>query len=146
MGCKVNWDVALLNTMPSLRSAQTPDDIRTALTNLLDLAGEIPGPGYPQRTFTDKERMLHDLSWIEDEFYTGSLGERLRDLRDHARSRPHCLVDLEAGTGKPVFDHDDRYYDTEDPYPPEELRILAFCRFWNAIEYYYPYRDILDRN
>ncbi len=141
----ISWDVALLRTVPELRAVQNEDDIRAALVAMLDLAGEVPDPVDPPEQFTDAQKMLYDVSWIDQPFYSGVLGERLRELRDKARIKLHCLVDREVGTGKPVFDADNKYYDEEDTYPPEEYRILAFCRYWNAIQYFYPYRDILDR-
>ena len=29
-------------------------------------------------------------------------------------------------------------------FPSEEYRLLALFRFWNVINYFYPYKDLLD--
>jgi hypothetical protein len=141
-----NWDLTLLNTVPKLQQANNDDDIRAVLLEMLDVLGDAPDPGGNPEQFTAEERQLYDVSWIEDPWYSGTLGEYLRHLRDRARSRVHMQVYSEPGSDEPVFDADTRFNDEAEFYPPEDARVLAFCRFWNAIEYFYPYRDILDKH
>ncbi len=144
--CELSWDDALLRQYPRVMSAVDENTLRSELVALLDLVGEVPMPQSEAENFPDRERILFDLSWIDGDFYTGELGRRLRQLRDFVRCRQHCLVTAEPGTYKPDFDDDDRYYDPLDAYPPEALRMLALCRFWNAFKYYSPYRDLPDRS
>ncbi|HOJ03085.1 MAG TPA: S41 family peptidase [Bacteroidota bacterium] len=141
-----NWDLTLLNTVPKLQQAANDDEIRAVLLEMLNVLGDAPDPGGAPEQFTAEERQLYDVSWIDDPWYSGTLGEYLRHLRDRARIRDHVQVFAEPGTGKPVFDADTRFNDEAEFYPPEDARVLAFCRFWNAIEYFYPYRDILDKD
>lgn len=39
---------------------------------------------------------------------------------------------------------DDKYEDMH--YPSYEYRLLALFRYWNAIEYFFPYKDIMDQH
>lgn len=39
----------------------------------------------------------------------------------------------------------DRRYPDMSPLPPREYRLLGLFRFWNVIERFYPYKDLLDR-
>lgn len=33
----------------------------------------------------------------------------------------------------------------ENQFPPCEYRLLALFRFWNVIQYFFPYKSIMDR-
>lgn len=45
-------------------------------------------------------------------------------------------------TGDPYYD---RLYAAMD-YPTEAYRVLALFRFWNTIEYFFPYKDLMDQD
>jgi C-terminal processing protease CtpA/Prc len=142
----VDWDAALTDYFGVVRDAADDDAVREALLAMISRAGPLPPPVGPPDVFTSDERVLYDMDWVEDPFYTGELGTIMRALRVDMRARPHVLVTPESGTFKPDFDSDIAYNDPFKPYPERKFRVLAFCRFWNAILYYYPYRDVMDRD
>jgi hypothetical protein len=72
--CKLSWDDALLRVYPQIRAAQSEDALRAALLALLDIVGEMQDPKNEPDHFTDQERILYDLSWVEEAFYSGELG------------------------------------------------------------------------
>jgi len=47
-------------------------------------------------------------------------------------------------TAVPPLKKSDKLY-SETPYPPLEYRLLALFRFWNVINYFYPYKNLIDR-
>jgi len=90
--------------------------------------------------------MKPELSWISDEKLLGP--DLSRDLRSIYRNRPAAgnrfYTSLAPGVGNPVFDHEPAYPGIRPSDPGFQL--LALYRFWNIIEYWYPYRDVVGEN
>ncbi len=49
-----------------------------------------------------------------------------------------------AGVGNPGFAHEKKYDDS--PYPDAGTRLLALFRYWNMVQYYFPYRHLIGEN
>ena len=87
-------------------------------------------------------RAMADMAWITDESYLGApLSSAL------ARFREIPVMDM---TKAPVHFSETRTCDfsNEMEYAATgvENRLLGLFRLWNAIEYYHPYKDIMDHN
>jgi hypothetical protein len=35
---------------------------------------------------------------------------------------------------------------SETPYPSTEYRLLALCRLWNVVHFFFPYKHLMDRD
>jgi hypothetical protein len=85
-----------------------------------------------------------DIDWIRDE---RTLGRDLKQLLVHMYDNRSAAADQQyvsfaPGVGNPVFRNESDYAST--PLPDEHLRVLALFRFWNMIEYWFPYRDLIE--
>jgi C-terminal processing protease CtpA/Prc len=87
-----------------------------------------------------------ELDWISDEKLLGA--DLSQDLRRIYRNRPadgkHFYIALVPGIGNPRFQHELGY--REIKLPDAGFQILAVYRFWNMVEYWYPYRDVAGEN
>lgn len=104
-----------------------PDDVRVKMrtTELL-----YPGGNLGFRA---------DLVVRKDAHHDAGMAEALRAVRERKSSRivgqPATAVSLK-GTN-------DRAY-AEMDFPTPEYRLLALFRFWNVIEYFFPYKHLID--
>lgn len=82
-----------------------------------------------------------DLSWIRDTVCLGrELSSKLQRLRYAGR-----LVNKYAAMEKGVIKmHEEKYEAIAAP--DAGYRLLSLFRFWNIIEYYFPYRNINDKD
>ena len=126
-----DWDEALVDAIPRVRDASTA---RAALAELVAKPGAlVAGEDVPRGPAT---------AWLAtDKLLDAELSVKLETIRRAAR--PSASFQVHAGgAGNAVFPNARPYSDS--PYPSVELRLLALFRYWNAINYFFPYRDQID--
>jgi C-terminal processing protease CtpA/Prc len=139
----VHWDYELFRILPAVLDATDRDALEHVVSGWLDRLGDPP-PCDACATDPSEAHLMPGLEWLSDRSLIGEdLGGRL--LRIHAR-RPadarHHYVRWAPGVGNPVFASEDSYASLERP--DAGYRLLALFRFWNIIEYWFPYRDLIS--
>jgi hypothetical protein len=85
-----------------------------------------------------------DLGWLGDKNFLGSeLGDLLRRIYLNRERFQQWYVSLDPNIRNPLFPHEAAYPAMNADFG---LQILAVFRFWNDIEYWYPYRDVIGVN
>ncbi len=138
----VNWDYELFRVLPSILRARDHAAAKTALAKWVAHLGDPPAckpcaepPAHPQ--------IAPAVDWLRDRaLLGGDLSDRLERVY---RSRPaggeQYYVGLNPSVLNPDFHNETAYAD--HPYPDAGYRLLALFRFWNIVEYWYPYRDLI---
>ncbi len=86
-----------------------------------------------------------DLRWIDDETRLGTqLSQTLRRIRNNRTIGKQFYVSLVPEIGNPSFKHELEYAGLK--LPDFGFQLLALYRFWNVIEYWFPYRDVMDED
>lgn len=135
----VDWDQALLDAIPRVKAATTRAELNDEILRLIRAAGTAPRirPGASMaQAETDPA-----FRWIEDgALFDSVTREALKEVRLAEVSRTNRYV--RAAQSNPDFSGEAAY---ESPvYPNEAMRLLALFRYWNIIQYYAPYRDVID--
>lgn len=138
----VNMDAALFRLLHQ-QIAPGAEDARIALFEWASELGawreEAPAPPVAAEV-----ALTGDLAWVRDEGRLGAdLSSLLQGIQERRGSaRAHYYHSFGRGVGNTVFENEVRY----DDLTPEDagLRLLALFRFWNMIEFYFPYRDLID--
>jgi C-terminal processing protease CtpA/Prc len=138
-----HWDYDLFRVMPLILDA--PDHAAANAALVKWIAGlEAPPPCNPCAKLETGDIHLHPaLEWLDDQPLLGA--DLSRTLRAIHTSRPangkQFYLSLLPGVGNPEFHHELAYPRMK---PGDAgLQILAAYRFWNIIEYWSPYRDVL---
>ena len=85
-------------------------------------------------------KLLTDLNWIDDSRRLGGkLSEKLKSLRYADRKDNRYLQYRDERLDNP----DEVKYDVQ--FPDNRLRLLALFRYWNLVEYFFPYKDLTDK-
>src|SRR5581483_1048215 len=86
------------------------------------------------------------LDWLAREDLLGKeLSDRLRTIyEDRPSDGKQFYVSQARHVGNPIFEHELAYRHFQ--LPDTGFRLLALYRFWNIIEYWYPYRDVLGEH
>ena len=140
----VNWDIELLNTLDGIKNAPDNSSFNDSLALMLKNAGEmsISSSTLPS---TPDSLNNNDYSWIQNPIFLDSVRGILDTVKSRFRPQNNVYVDEAWSGGNPTFDDDNLYYN-ESTYPSENKRILALFRYWNIINYFYPYKKIMDQN
>ena len=140
---KKHWDSELFRIMPRVLSAADAPAARSVVNTWITTLGEIPACG-PCASLDERELHLRPpITWLTDDILGPELGAALRDVY---RNRPSVAwqfyVSLTQNVGNPSFDHELPYEKLS--LPDAGFQLLALFRLWNIVEYWFPYRDLID--
>lgn len=137
-----NWDAELFKILPGIISARSQEEVQSILSNWISgLVAIEPCSACLQLDHASLQSEPH-LQWIEDRQLLGiPLSEQLESVYLNRRGGKQRYVDVQPGVGSPSFISEEKY--PEVHYPDSGYQILAIYRFWNIVEYWYPYRQLL---
>ena len=142
-----DWDEELLNLIPVVSEAKS-DEVNDILHEWFISLGEIDyGTSRPGSKPIESEAVVQaDTNWILDEAYLGeALSEDMQKMGPVPKiDRSKAPVKFSTGQSVPNFKMENT--DAGCSYQTEEERLLGLFRVWNAIEYYFPYLDIMDES
>ena len=142
---QLHWDYELLRVLPTILDA--PDRTAANATLVRWIAGLGPvAPCNPCTRLEESNLYLRPrLSWIDDESRLGKdLCQTLRSIRDNRAGGKQFYVSLVPVVSNPSFDRELGYPGLK--LPDAGFQILALYRFWNIIEYWFPYRDVMGED
>ena len=143
VGGKHNWDDELVKMMPKILKSRNKDERDKILSEWVTSLGEFKRDTFPAIKL-DSVKMYPDLDWINDKKELGSLSDQLEVIKTAKRDydKTNYLEfpanDLASFSGEKAY--------TETTYPSTEFRLLGLFRFWNVIQYYYPYKYLIGEN
>lgn len=136
----LNWDYQLFRLLPAIKERDFVDRLDDWIGSL----GEVkPGVSISQNNAAVK--LQPRLDWlVTAPFADSALGYRLLAIQKAERNQENYYLSFVRGIGNPNFS-------TEMPYPDMDwsddgYRLLALFRYWNIIEYFFPYRHLMDEN
>lgn len=136
---EVNWDNQLLEKLPKIDKAQTKEEFSLVLENWIDDLGpvkEIAPIAAPKDVeFFDKN---FDLSWFNNKLFSKKLSKKLKFIEDN-----RFQTTEEFGPGFDAMKSAKNYFDLD--YTNKGPRILMLFAYWNLIEYYFPYKYVMDQ-
>lgn len=134
---KFDWDYELIRILPEVTDEHA--DVNHILLNQIDKLGTIT----PRST--NEIKLSPDLNWINDIDYLGiELTGILKDVRNSARPPNNYYVDFVIGIGNPNFKNEKTYQNLD--YDDDGIKLVGLFRYWNIIQYYFPYRNLIDEN
>ena len=139
----VDWDQRLLDIIPRVVDAPDRSAAHRLMSDWIAEIGPVP-PCEPCAEVPPGPELGPPIDWIRDSV---ALGQELsRRLVWIYQNRPpgtvQHYISHHPGVGNPQFLNEDEY--AANPAPDFELRLLALYRFWNAVLYWFPYRDLID--
>ncbi len=140
----VNWDYELFRITPDILASKNSNDTDKILYDWIMKLGKVK-----EKVENDKnnEVMLkRDLAWIKDEKY---IDKKLSDLlikisNTNISKRAKAYVSYSKDSPFSDFKNEKAYNNMK--YDDSGYKLLSLFRYWNIIEYYYPYKDIIEEN
>jgi len=146
----LDWDQALVDALPKIRSAQTAADYQAAVHSMM---GNLEAPESRSDSANGVRIWIHhglppETGAASNHFYSAFLYKPagLPEEVSVAMGGFNVAVPLsEAAIGPAVPSPPAAHIYTE-PYPSTELRILAAFKIWGAFHYFFAYRDLMDED
>ena len=142
---KRHWDYDLFRVLPRVLSAPDVAAARSAVLAWVTSLGAVPACG-PCASLAEGELHLKPpVAWLTDEALGSGLAGSLREIhRNRPAGERQFHVSLTPNIGNPEFNHEPTYATLK--LPDAGYQLLALYRFWNIIEYWFPYRDVMGGN
>jgi C-terminal processing protease CtpA/Prc len=139
---KLNWDEKLFNILPLVEKAKKQKDFSEVIEKWIVSLGEVKVNNHKiEGQNLDYFNKNLDLSWLQNnKLYSKSLSDKLKSIKDNRFQ------------GKQFYFTNDPYLaiTAEIKYPDfkwtdKNLRLLTLFRYWNVIEYFFPYKYKMDQ-
>lgn len=138
----VNCDYELLRILPDIL---TTKDENKVLNNWIEKIGKLPAASQRSDFKSDNIKLKPNSNWISNQNYLGKdLSQTLVQIRDNKSFYTHYYIKIDPNVGKPVFEHEKAY--KEMAFDDDGFKLLSLFRYWNMIQYYFPYRYLMDEN
>lgn len=140
-GC-LDWDEQLLRKLPALIDATDGDQVANTLESWID---GLDRPHACAETALSQRHFGPRNDWLLDQKLLGTgLIDRMRLIDNSRHAGGQHYVTQQPGVGNPAFQNEPRYSEVDGF--DWRYRLLALYRFWNIVEYWFPYRDVIDEN
>lgn len=142
-----NWDEQLFQILTKVEEAQSAEAFSLVLENWIVSLGEIKKQevvkAAEKKEYFDKN---FDLSWIsKSDLFSKSLSKKLEFIKENRIQGKQFYVDFGRGDGMPLkFNNEIKYADFK--WTDKNLRLLILFRYWNYVEYFFPYKYQMDQN
>jgi C-terminal processing protease CtpA/Prc len=140
-----HWDYELFRVIPKVLAARDSDTANATLHEWIQSLGDVTPCNSCATLRTDDLHLSPDVGWIDQETVLGrDLAGLLRKIYRNRAPDPQFYVSLARSVGNPVFENEPAYPNVS--FPDAGYQLLALYRFWNAVEYWYPDRNLLDQD
>lgn len=138
---KYNWDYELFRILPTYNAAKNKKDRANILITWIDSLGELTEC---KECETSSEGVFKepDLNWIMNQGV--GLKEKLINIHRNRNQDEHYYVELVENVMNPNFTNEDAY--STMSYPDDGFRLLSVFRYWNMINYFFPYKYLIDKD
>ena len=142
---KLDWDKALVEHMQPVLAANNSSELSNIYVNWINSLGTIKKLKHSHIPMPDNITHNLDLKWIDDNsLFTDSASAMLHFIAENKKSLRNYYVQKKMLVGNPSFTNENEY--TDSLYPSVGLRFVTLCRYWNIVQYYFPYKYLMDED
>lgn len=140
-----NWDEQLIQMIPKVEQAQNKDDLSRIYLEWIAALGVVKECKSCKETSKEKSFDKNfDLSWINNSIiFTNELSHKLKYIEEN-RFRGENYYVNKSSVGNIKVRNEINYTDFD--YPDQNHRLLSLFRYWNTVEYFFPYKYLTDQN
>ncbi len=140
---KYNWDYELFRILPQIINSNNAKNRDSILIKWIESFGEF-SQGKETVIKSSSVKIEPDLVWIKNSNFSDVLTTLLLKVKNANRPKEHYYIALQPGVGNPDFKNEKVYSSMK--YPDAGFRILALYRYWNIIQYYFPYKNLIEED
>ncbi|MBS6508136.1 MAG: hypothetical protein KH369_08035 [Paraclostridium bifermentans] len=142
----VNFDYELFRVMPETLNAKNSQDANKVIYQWVKNLGDIEVNNTDKNNENKKIALERNLNWIKNTNYLdkdlSQLLVKISNSNISKRNKAYTKFDKKVGLSN--FENEKLYEEMD--YDDDGYKLLALFRYWNIIEYYYPYTDIIEEN
>jgi C-terminal processing protease CtpA/Prc len=137
-----NWDYELFRYLSKILAASDNRERDKIVYDWLQSLGEFE---ISTNTVTiENVKLAPDLDWIENSGFDKSLVSLLQKIKISKRGGGHYYIGAVPNVWNPIFLNENAYKDMK--YPDGGFRLLSLYRYWNMIQYFFPYKHLIEED
>jgi C-terminal processing protease CtpA/Prc len=138
---RYNWDYELFRFLPGYSKVQNKSERERLILDWINSLGRVEK--CPGCEATRQDVFLKpDLEWVDNQ--GEELKNALLNIYANRSQGKHYYIGMVANIGNPEFKNENPY--SGNSYPDDGFRLLALYRYWNMINYFFPYRHLMDED
>lgn len=138
---KYDWDDELFQFLPEFMNVNDTRQRDESLLRWIEKYGELPECTTCKETAADAYQKP-DFSWVENGNMSAGLKEKIKEIYQNRHQGTHYYIKKAYYDGNPEFLNEQPY---STSFPDKNLRLLALYRYWNIIQYFFPYKYLTDK-
>lgn len=138
----LNWDYELFRIMPQILSAKSTNERDAIFTAWIASLGDFKTTSLKEPK--DKIKFKPDLDWITTSNFSSELTTALSKVKIAKRTDNHYYLAFYPYVNNPDFKNENAY--AKMVYPDTGFRLLTLFRYWNMIQYYFPYKNLIEED
>lgn len=138
-----NWDYELFRILPKVLESKNKAERNSILSAWIAGLGKEPN-GRLKEGISGDVKLKPDLDWINDSIFGKELTTQLINIKDAERTDTNYYIGLFPGIRNPKFKNENPYSTMN--FPDAGFRLLSLYRYWNIIQYYFPYKHLIEEN
>jgi hypothetical protein len=142
---KHDWDSVLIGSLTRMFKAKNTRQLQEEINNMLAIAGYDTAASYDPPLKDAICYRNYDISWISSE-KSLSLAQKqqLLFISRHPYQGTNYYATANLKNDGAVFTPHEKPYEGM-VYPDSSFRLLTLFRFWNLVEYFYPYKYLVGK-
>jgi len=137
-----NLDYELFRILPAYLKAKNPQERDKVLLEWINKYGKISDCIFCRKT-PSNAYIKPDLSWVTNSDMSDDLKKKIQKIYSNRHQGKHYYINFRYGKF-PEFLNEKAYSNMY--YPDTGFRLLALYRYWNMIQYFFPYKYQTDKN
>ena len=138
-----NWDYELFRVLPKILNSENKKKRDEILVNWINNFGQF-SEGKEIKVKSSEIKLKPDLDWIKNSAFSEKLTTLLLKVKNAKGPTEHYYIGLQPGVGNPDFKNENAYSSMK--YPDAGFRLLTLYRYWNIIQYYFPYKNLIEED
>ncbi len=135
---EVNWDDELFRMLPKIYS----QDFESEILKSIKALGSITKMG-KEKVIAATIKIQPNTRWISDDsFLKKELSQELTKIDQSRREQSNYYISFAPVIRNPIFQNENLYPGMK--WEDTGYRLLALFRYWNMIEYFFPYKNLIE--
>lgn len=138
-----NWDYELFRMLPKYLQVKDNVERDLVLSQWIESLGTFESEDNKREVKGDVS-ISPDLEWITHSDFSDKLKSELINVQHAKRTADNYYISMQPGVGNPDFKHENDY--AEMKYPDAGFRLLSLFSYWNKIQYFFPYKNLIKED
>jgi len=138
---KINWDSVFVKQYKSFKEVTDTSTFNLLVKNLIDTVGRIKPNKHPNKYYPNDTTVCNlNFEWINSDLLNIENKRELRNIITYYKPRKNKVLINENTT----YSFPQLKKSKFEGYPNEANSMLALFTYWNRINYFFAYKDLMD--